>query len=49
MDKQNEPYASCLNCIRRDSKVYSGCNWRSAEIMSKDISPCLIWEDGKDN
>lgn len=50
MTREELPYASCDNCKYLDpaSNRY-GCHVRSEMAMQDDKSPCLIWDDGKDD
>jgi hypothetical protein len=44
---QKEPYASCQNC--KYCRKQWGCYLRSDVAMFEDKSPCMVWDDGKDN
>ena len=42
------PYASCGNCRYLSMHGKWGCYLREEEVMWNDKSPCMIWDDGKD-
>lgn len=50
MTESELPYASCHSCkyLATNSNRFE-CHVRSEMAMLEDKSPCLIWDDGKDD